>query len=321
MIENNVCAIIVTYNRKMLLLECIQAVLNQSYPVEKIILIDNASTDGTGVELKKQGLLNEQKIDYRLMSKNLGGAGGFYEGIKLARNMEYKWIWLMDDDTIPLKNCLEKLIAANEVIENSNKNNVDKQNPPAYFASAVYGPKGEFMNLPEINYKQSTNGYAYWYKYLENSMVGIKSATFVSLLINKKAILKCGLPCKEYFIWGDDSEYTLRLSKYFGDGFFVGDSIAIHKRIGAKLLLIDNEENIERIAMFHYLYRNQEINRRYYDGQKRRIYHYILIVIKNLKYIKQKNGVQKYKAILRGYFESVVQYKKFKDYIDQQLLK
>lgn len=40
-------AVVVTYNRKKLLEECVNAVLKQSYPVDKLIIIDNNSTDGT----------------------------------------------------------------------------------------------------------------------------------------------------------------------------------------------------------------------------------------------------------------------------------
>ena len=60
-----VCAVIVTYNRKLLLRECLGALSNQSVPLERIIVVNNASTDGTqemvgeefpGVELSGRGV-------------------------------------------------------------------------------------------------------------------------------------------------------------------------------------------------------------------------------------------------------------------------
>ena len=108
----NVIAIIVTYNRKQLLEECLEAVLKQTVPVYKIILIDNASTDGTEMLFKNGERYDLPQIEYHKMSENLGGSGGFYEGIKLCREDTYSWAWIMDDDTIPNADCLEKLLKA-----------------------------------------------------------------------------------------------------------------------------------------------------------------------------------------------------------------
>lgn len=84
-----VIAVIVTYNRIKLLKECLNAVLSQTYKVHKIVLIDNASTDGTADLFIKGGEYDKDVIDYRRMETNLGGAGGFYEGIKICRDFIY----------------------------------------------------------------------------------------------------------------------------------------------------------------------------------------------------------------------------------------
>ena len=44
-----VAAVVVTFNRSRLLLECLQALLTQTRPIDRIILVDNASTDGTWI--------------------------------------------------------------------------------------------------------------------------------------------------------------------------------------------------------------------------------------------------------------------------------
>lgn len=318
--QDIVYAVVVTYNRKILLQECLDALLNQTRDVQKIILIDNASTDGTEEMLREQGYLALDMMDYIKMDKNTGGSGGFYEGIRRTRNEVCDWVWVMDDDTIPATSCLEELLHANDVVMSSEPiEGMESVKSPAFYASAVYGPEGEFMNLPELSNKKSPNGYAYWYQFLGDSIVGISSATFVSVLISKRAIDQCGLPCRDYFIWGDDSEYTMRLTRFYGDGFLVGRSIAIHKRMGAKLLSMDHETNENRVELYHYLYRNQEINARYYGGVKRKFYWYVKRSLNSLSYLKQPFGVKKYKAIMQGYWESVVQYKRFKEYIDGQL--
>ena len=180
-----VIAVIVTYNRIKLLKECLNAVLSQTYKVHKIVLIDNASTDGTADLFIKGGEYDKDVIDYRRMETNLGGAGGFYEGIKICRDMECDYVWIMDDDTIPYTDCLEKLMSARSKIEGK----------IGYLASSIIGPDSEPMNVPAIDMRPAKNGYPHWYKYLSEGIVQISRATFVSILVSYDAIKKCGLPC------------------------------------------------------------------------------------------------------------------------------
>ena len=319
MSSDRVVAVVVTYNRKDLLLECLSAILEQSFPIYKLIIIDNASTDGTQAALAQNGFLDNALIDYRLMSSNTGGAGGFYKGMVLASQTDCSWIWLMDDDTIPSKSCLEELLNAKAYILN-NRCEERQSVPISYLASSVYGANGEFMNVPTINSNASANGYPYWYEYLDGGIVGIDHATFVSILINTEAIPKCGLPCKDFFIWGDDGEYTKRLSNFFGEAYMVGRSVAIHKRKYAKSLKYDNETDPQRIAMRHYLYRNLAIVGRYYSNETFLV---ILRLVKELAVflfsIPDKLSRQRQQAKIRGYFEGLVQYRGFKDYIDGQI--
>ena len=106
--KDTVCAVVVTYNRKNLLLECLEALRKQTRPVQAIYLIDNASTDGTPElllekkyikklppenltepweeEFEVRNLTDGQpiKLHYVRMHQNTGGAGGFHEGVKRA---------------------------------------------------------------------------------------------------------------------------------------------------------------------------------------------------------------------------------------------
>lgn len=313
--EIKVIAIVVTYNRKELLVECLNSILTQSYEVSKIILIDNASTDGTRDYLAKNNLLKNNKVQYELMNQNLGGSGGFYEGIKLCKEEECDWVWIMDDDTIPKETCLEELLKANDLILQKKKNE-----KVSFLASSIYGPNNEYMNLPGIDLRPSENGYPYWYDMLENGMVNISEATFVSILVNIEAITKCGLPCKDYFIWGDDNEYTHRLTTYYGKAYFVGKSIAIHKRFNAKSLNIYNETDHNRIKMFHYFYRNNTINMKYYNTGKQSV-KLAKAILNFLKSIPKTNIRKCAWVQLVGTWEGIVQYKKFAEYIDGQLKK
>ena len=104
-----IIAIVVTYNRLSLLKESINALLNQTRPLNKIIIVDNHSTDGTSDYLAN--LANENNIfQIVTMEQNVGGSGGFSEGVKQAACAHADWMWLMDDDTIPQEDALERLL-------------------------------------------------------------------------------------------------------------------------------------------------------------------------------------------------------------------
>lgn len=250
-----VYAVIVTYNRLPMLKKCLDAVLNQTYKSLKVVVVDNASTDGTDSYVKS---LKNNRIIYVNTGKNSGGAGGFNRGIKEAYLKRAKWIWIMDDDVIPAPNALEEMMNALKVV-NPNKT--------SFLASCVYSPKGEAMNTPGVDLR-SKNGYPFWYEYLDKGLVKLNAATFVSILVNGDAVEKCGLPCSDFFIWGDDTEYTKRLYRNFGLAYLVGKSKVIHARANSKNLTIFNEDNANRISMYSYMIRNTLIYTREYAGEE-----------------------------------------------------
>lgn len=294
-----IATVIVTYNRKELLLECVRAVLDQTQKVDEILLIDNNSTDGTYEYLFEHKILEHENVTYIRLEKNIGGSGGFYEGMKIAREKKYDWVWVMDDDTIPHNDCLEKLLNA--------KDRITKK--ASFFASSIYGENGEFMNVPAIDDRVESNGYASWYRYLAKGMVTIRDATFVSILINGEAIKKCGLPIKDYFIWGDDTEYTTRIVRNYGNAYLVGDSVAIHKRKNVKHTTLLYEDNKNRISMYYYMCRNNMINNKLYGGTKGVCKAYVKNIINTFKILfsktqyKMKKIIVIHKGILAYFFK------------------
>ena len=286
----NTYAVVVTYNRKVLLQECLDALLCQTVPVARIIVVDNCSTDGTDELFKENGKYDSEMIHYHKTKKNIGGAGGFHIGMKLAYQMGAEWIWIMDDDTIPKSNAHKGFV--NSLTDLGNER-------VSFLASSVYGPNGEAINVPLINTKKSPTGYLDWYLHLNKKMVCIESATFVSLLINSKAVEKCGLPLIDYFIWGDDYEYTLRITNNYGRAYICGSSEVIHKRAVCKKISIENETDPKRLPNYYYNYRNNLISVHEYKGGAK-------IVVKNilawnwlcLKILFRKDQVCKWKKIL-----------------------
>ena len=102
-----IAAVVVTYNRKEQLLDCLNAIANQTFKPAKVFIIDNASSDGTEEMIAEHGYNNQLVRDilfvYVRLKENVGGAGGFYTGIKMAYEDETNFdaVWVMDDDGIP----------------------------------------------------------------------------------------------------------------------------------------------------------------------------------------------------------------------------
>lgn len=287
----DIIAVVVTFNRKMLLHECLTALMKQTYSCKKIVLIDNNSTDGTYDMLEKEGFLASEVISYKKMEKNIGGAGGFSRGIRYALEWNPDFVWIMDDDTIPENTALEELVNAQK----------DKTDKISFLASVVFGEKNEPMNVPQIASNLSSNGYPNWYCYLDEGLIEITIATFVSLLININAIKAVGLPCEDYFIWGDDTEYTLRLTQFYGKAFFCGKSKVLHKRKDGGNLSLIEEENENRFKLYYYSYRNNLINTFEYEGIKKGV----LLILHNVKDImkvlfKGKHKAKKMSIILKS---------------------
>ncbi len=217
--DKSVAAVVVTYNRSALLVECLDALLRQSRPVDKIVLIDNASSDDTVAVLEAGGYLTNPRIDYTRLSSNTGGAGGFHEGMKRAYDLGSDWIWVMDDDAEPYDDALEKMAPGFEV-----KTIVG-------VASLPIGQDGrqqpEHRGWLELHSSKQRAHRPLDPKELTGN-VEINFASFVGLAVHRSAIEKIGLPKRELFIKGDDLEYCVRLAA-LGPLLLIPDSKIRHK--------------------------------------------------------------------------------------------
>lgn len=229
----NPLAIVVTYNRLPMLRACVDALKNQTAPCD-ILIVDNDSWDGTEAWASQQA-----GLQYQNTGANLGGAGGFHFGVRWAAEQGYAYVWLMDDDCVPAPDALEKLMAARETLGNL-----------GFLCSDVRWTDGSEcrMNRPKLTKKQPA---------LPAGIARVQQATFVSLLIPMSVIRRCGLPIREFFIWGDDIEFTRRLTVAHGiPGYLVRSSRVIHNtqtNCGSNIA-VDREE---RIGRYFYAFRNE----------------------------------------------------------------
>lgn len=215
--DKDVVAIIVTYNRKKALLRCIRAVLSQSYMPKNLIVIDNASTDGTLEQLKADHILDDRfvpendklilggrngscRVWYCRRPRNTGGSGGFYMGLKLAFEcLKASFYWMMDDDGYPDSNCLEKLIQRANDYDYIMPVSIDMDRHER-LSWAVRKKEGKKTEV---------------YKELANSWGDIMTyvTPFNGVLLSKKCVSEVGYIDERFFLWGDEYEHYWRCRK------------------------------------------------------------------------------------------------------------
>ncbi|MDY2522330.1 glycosyltransferase family 2 protein [Weissella confusa] len=239
-----VSAVVVTYNRVEMLKEVISALLSSKARLNHVIVVDNNSDKATQDFLLSMG----SSIEYVRLTENLGGAGGFNRGIRyFMEHTEDDAVWLMDDDTVPDESTLSSLIDFADTIGSY-----------GFLASDVRWIDGSRALMNNLTLK---NGLG---KVPEDATQSVKvaNATFVSLLMSRDIIQKIGLPITEFFIWGDDIEYTERAER-IAPGYFVPKANVVHKmskNVGTNIVTDDEE----RIPRYYFAYRNKM-----YYGRKR----------------------------------------------------
>jgi rhamnopyranosyl-N-acetylglucosaminyl-diphospho-decaprenol beta-1,3/1,4-galactofuranosyltransferase len=207
---STVAAVVVTFNRCELVVACLDALSRQERPLDRIFIIDNASTDATPEVLAKHGYRDRADVTYVRLDRNTGGAGGFHEGMRLAHEAGFDWIWIMDDDGEPCADALRLMeahfdepdvVAVLPMIAH-------EDGSPA-FDLAHRG----FLTLPPARITGEQFGRAILpAEFNGRETIDIDYYSFVGPCFARTAIDRAGLPLAQFFIHYDDSEYAYRLS-------------------------------------------------------------------------------------------------------------
>jgi GT2 family glycosyltransferase len=241
MTTGTTAAVVVTFNRKKLLCECLDALLGQSRQLDAIFIVDNASSDGTRTFLQERGYFDIPSIRYLSLTHNIGGAGGFHAGMATVQKNGYDWVWVMDDDTEPYLDSLEKM-------------EIWKRYP-------------QVVAIANLKVDNQGNETADGLRLLSESNANAKPYTlvrfssFVGLLIRCSAMETIGLPKPEFFIHNDDTEYCLRL-RSIGDIALASNSLVAHKEIarerkGKRVFSHTfHQQDIERFCFSYFGHRN-----------------------------------------------------------------
>lgn len=279
-----VVAVVVTYNRKELLKECIHALLNLEDETCDILIVDNASTDNTKEYINE--LIDSKRVYYHCTDKNLGGAGGFRVGMELAVQKGYSYIWLMDDDTIVQKDTLFHLVEMDKKLNSKY----------GFLSSVAYWTDGSLcnMNRQKVTMNETFNQF-------EKSFESIIMATFVSFFVKADIIREVGLPISEFFIWADDLEYSRRISMKY-PCYVVTNSKVTHK-MGSNAKVGIEQDSEDRLWRYKYLYRN-EVYVYGREGIKGYIYLFLRVILHVVRVLFKSNSsrIKKIEVLLKSFY-------------------
>jgi len=201
--KNEIAAVVVTYNRLKLLMKVINGLLNQTLQPNRIIIINNNSTDGTADWLTE--LSKKYSHITTITQDNTGSSGGQYTGTNIAYTMGYEWIWIMDDDVVPTTECLQNLMLHCKPDVVSHPLGIGPDNKPIDV---------DVRGLNTINpFKRMFKHCPFTEDELKADFISIDVVTFEGPIFHHSMFKKVGFPDKKIFIYADDTEFSIRLKK------------------------------------------------------------------------------------------------------------
>lgn len=239
---HKILALVVTYKRKELLEKVIQGLLDQTYPISDILIVDNNSSDGTK-ELVESYSNENTNILYFNTGANLGGAGGFSFGFQKAMDYNFDYLWIMDDDLLPSHSCLETLVSASDENTISQPIRLNTDNSCAEYSPVIFDMDSIFLVRPKrcsvIDYIKNN----------KSEKIPLQGIPFEGPLIPRKIISDIGYPDKRFFIFYDDLDYALRAQK---KGYNIQCILNAH----AYRLLMNNQVNDLKSWKGYFMLRN-----------------------------------------------------------------
>ncbi|MEM1128278.1 MAG: glycosyltransferase [Bacteroidota bacterium] len=223
-----VAAVVVTYNRSTLLPRVLEGVRQQSHPVQ-VVVVDNASTDGTA------SLLEAAYPDVRVvrLPTNTGCTGGVRAGVQAAQAHGATWVWIMDDDVVPRPDCLAQLLAAAQA---SGRRVVV---PRRRMAGAVY-PNGTGV----FDEGQQRAWFVPPEATAPDGWLPIDLFTFEGPLVHRSVLAQVEMPEAGLFIGADDALFSARVYRTLGPG---AAALALDAAVDRLLPLPEAERHPSRV--------------------------------------------------------------------------
>jgi rhamnopyranosyl-N-acetylglucosaminyl-diphospho-decaprenol beta-1,3/1,4-galactofuranosyltransferase len=256
--DRRIAAVVVTFNRLDLLQHLLTQILGID-ELDEILVVDNASTDGTGEWLRSIEQESE-RVHARLLTDNTGGAGGFHEGLRWAVERGADLAWLMDDDGMPEPDCLKTLLAYDGALDFWGPVVVDVADPTRLvFPIRLPGGTRVVHAMDDV---RAAAG---------DGLIPDIVIPFNGVLLTRSLVEEIGLPRAEFFIWGDDHEYRMRAERSGARIATVVEARVLHPSVGSlgtpmafgRTTYNDTPSDLKHYCMA----RNNLLNLREYGGR------------------------------------------------------
>ncbi|MGC2424296.1 MAG: glycosyltransferase family 2 protein [Nitrospirota bacterium] len=216
--------IVLNYNRKDDTLDCLSSLFRMDYPNFKVLMVDNASSDGSSDAVRRE----YPKAEVLQNEKNLMYAGGNNAGIEFALEHGADWVLLLNNDTVVDERLLSEMV------------DVAMSHPEA----GVLGPM--IYYYPPKPGQPETIWYAggivkLWmgltaHRGLRETDTGrygtVEATDYVTgcaMLVSRECLDKVGLLDTSYGMYAEDADYSLRASKAGFKLLFVPGGKVWHK--------------------------------------------------------------------------------------------
>ena len=272
-------AVIVTHNRRALLSRCVDHLLSQTSPPDTILVINNASTDGT-VEM-----LEGRNVSF-VTQENVGSAGGWHRGIQYAIDHGFDAVWLMDDDGFPDAGALAALQAALAPGVACASSVVLREDQPTHFVFPF--PVLDASSLPVIFGRPRKLGTLAQLRNVAVSGTYPFVHLFNGALVSVAAARQVGNVNRDFFIFGDEVDYFFRLRKA-GKVISVMDASHFHPDV--------SQRPYTPAKVYYYVKNTLVLNARYFNAVWLRHFTTILAVLGRTA---SRNGVLTALSFLAG---------------------
>ena len=274
-----IIAAILTHNRSKLLERCLESLFCQSRKPDKIVVINNGSTD------KTEAMLLDRGVEC-ITQANVGSAGGWHKAISVAYEREFDAVWLMDDDGFAdpnaLKNLEPKLIkgiacASSIVLQEHNPETFVFDMPKLNNTRmpVLFGKPRKYKTIQELEPHIHNGTYEY-------------AQLFNGALISIGAIKKVGNINQNYFIYGDEVDFFHRIRKA-GKVISVASAKHFHPDVTSR--------PYNEIKIYYYLKNTLILYRKYYPNF---VLYQIGGIALMLYRITKKNGLKVTLSLLVG---------------------
>lgn len=312
--DESICVLVVTYNRSRTLMKTLQGVMKQSKNVEGIFIFNNHGNDNTEEKLKKNGFvkkdeeilpnklystsLEKTSIYYYYNDTNLGGAGGFAKGIKMVSELDYNYLWIMDDDVLPEPDCLE--IIRKEMVRNDALVGIPNRTDDNFVDKAC-------VDIDFSDYHK------FWTEMRKSKIAGpfkkdsiiVNDMPFEGPVIDMQLVRKVGIPDSGFFIEYDDSDYAQRLQNYSNIVF--ATRACLHRQLAKKTNAMNKVKKPYNWRNYYKIRNNIVFDKRYGENYKVKYFSPLILILHHI-YLSLKDHHLKANLpiILKAYYDGVM---------------